>query len=296
LCDRLETPYLELSLKQFWKIAVFCAVAVGLASAQEVAPKTRPLDSVGASPPVKIYAAGSGVTAPEWIPATLSPPSSEPCKSKLKGKVELALIVDADGQPRNVFLLKALGSDLDKLALAITEHDRFKPGTRDGSPVAVGQSAEVDMEACYFNSESDSGEKREMLRLLTVPKRRFSKLADAPEEVVLTAGTGPYHGGSGDSSPIARRDEGITQPRLIHSEEAIYTDEARRAQIQGTCVLSMVVDAQGMPQNIRVTRNLGAGLDQMAIEAVSRYRFLPAMKNGQPIPTKISVEVRFRLR
>jgi TonB family protein len=291
----LEALFLELSMKQFRQIAVFCAVATGFASAQEVALKTRPPYTVGAPPPVKIYAAGSGVTAPEWIPATPSPPSLEPCKSKLRGKVELALIVDADGQPRNVFLLKALGSDLDKLALLTAGHDRFKPGTRDGSPVAVGQSVEVDMEACYFDAESGNGEKRQMLRLLTVPRRRFSKLADAPEEVVLTTGTGSYHGGIGDSSPTERRDEGITQPRLIHSEDATYSVEARRAQIQGTCVLSMVVDAQGMPQHIRVTRNLGAGLDEMAIEAVSRYRFLPAMKNWQPIPTNISVEVRFRL-
>jgi TonB family protein len=38
------------------------------------------------------------------------------------------------------------------------------------------------------------------------------------------------------------------------------------------------------------------GLDQKAIEAVNKYRFRPAMKNGEPVPIRITVEVSFRFR
>jgi outer membrane biosynthesis protein TonB len=36
-------------------------------------------------------------------------------------------------------------------------------------------------------------------------------------------------------------------------------------------------------------------LDEKAIEAVSQYRFKPAMKDGVPVPVKITVEVNFHL-
>jgi protein TonB len=44
-----------------------------------------------------------------------------------------------------------------------------------------------------------------------------------------------------------------------------------------------------------VGQSLGMGLDEKAVEAVSRWRFRPATLNGQPVATKIAVEVDFRL-
>jgi len=55
------------------------------------------------------------------------------------------------------------------------------------------------------------------------------------------------------------------------------------------------VDAHGYPENPRVVRSLGMGLDEKALEAVQRYRFKPAMKDGKPVPVTILVEVNFRL-
>jgi len=55
------------------------------------------------------------------------------------------------------------------------------------------------------------------------------------------------------------------------------------------------VDARGYPRNPRVIRSLGMGLDEKALEAVQRYRFRPAMKDGRPVSAMINVEVNFRL-
>jgi TonB family protein len=60
-------------------------------------------------------------------------------------------------------------------------------------------------------------------------------------------------------------------------------------------MLQLVVDADGLPRDIQVTRSLGMGLDEKAIEAVSKWRFEPARKNGQPVPVLIHVEVDFAL-
>jgi outer membrane biosynthesis protein TonB len=44
-----------------------------------------------------------------------------------------------------------------------------------------------------------------------------------------------------------------------------------------------------------VARSLGMGLDEKAIEAVSLWKFLPAMKDGAPVNVQINVEVNFHL-
>ena len=59
--------------------------------------------------------------------------------------------------------------------------------------------------------------------------------------------------------------------------------------------LQLVVAATGLPQDIRITRSLGMGLDEKAIEAVKRWRFEPAKKDGHPVAVLISVEVDFTL-
>jgi TonB family protein len=99
------------------------------------------------------------------------------------------------------------------------------------------------------------------------------------------AGGGLYHVGGAVSAPVA-----------LNSVEAEFSDEARRAKYQGVCLIQMIVDAQGNPQNPRVVRALGMGLDEKALEAVRKYKFKPAMKDGRtPVPVMITVEVNFRL-
>lgn len=99
------------------------------------------------------------------------------------------------------------------------------------------------------------------------------------------AGGGVYQIGGGVSAPVA-----------IFTPEAEFSDEARRAKYQGVCLISLIVDAQGNPQDPRVIRALGMGLDEKALEAVRKYKFKPAMKDGRtPVPVRITIEVNFRL-
>ena len=87
----------------------------------------------------------------------------------------------------------------------------------------------------------------------------------------------------------------VTQPVLLWKIEPEYTDEARRAKIQGTVVLHIEVDTRGQAQNITVRQSLGLGLDERAIEAVRRWRFRPGYRNGEPWVTAAMVQVNFRL-
>jgi periplasmic protein TonB len=111
-------------------------------------------------------------------------------------------------------------------------------------------------------------------------------------------GTGPGVGegrGGGVGGGVFRVGGGVSAPRAIYAPDPEYSEEARKAKYQGTCVLWLVVGPDGRPRDIRVARSLGLGLDEKAIEAVRNWKFEPAQKDGRPVAVQINVEVDFRL-
>ena len=107
-------------------------------------------------------------------------------------------------------------------------------------------------------------------------------------------GLGPGEGGL-TGGGYAHPGGGISMPKLVYGPEPEFSDEARRQKYQGIVSISLIVDAQGNPQRIRVQRALGMGLDEKAIEAVKQYKFKPAMQGSKPVPVEITVEVNFQL-
>src|SRR5262249_58263812 len=81
--------------------------------------------------------------------------------------------------------------------------------------------------------------------------------------------------GGGFGGGAYRIGGGVSPPTVLSKVEPEYSEEARKAKWQGTVVLQLVVDDKGLPQQMRVTRSLGLGLDQKAIEAVAKWRFKP---------------------
>jgi len=107
-------------------------------------------------------------------------------------------------------------------------------------------------------------------------------------------GVGPGSGG-GIGGGVFRLGMGATQPRVIYGPDPEFSEEARKAKYQGTCVLGLIVDVNGNPTNIRIISSLGMGLDEKAIEKVKTWRFEPAMKDNHPVPYAMSLEVDFHL-
>ena len=106
----------------------------------------------------------------------------------------------------------------------------------------------------------------------------------------IGAGTGGGIGGG-----VYKVGGGISAPTAISAPDPDYTEEARRAKKQGTCVLWLIVDSAGRPRDIRVIRGLGFGLDEKALQAVKQWKFQPALKDGRPVDVQISVQVEFHL-
>ena len=202
----------------------------------------------------------------------------------------LWLLVNAEGSPQNVALLRPFDTDLDKLAVVIAEADRFKPGTHNGRAVPVTLSLDMSLQGCVQKAKSETGDKT-TLRLRSQPVQKLEMIVPPAE------GAGPASSANVRKDPLGlnRDGAGVTAPVPLNAVEAQYTDAARRTKIQGICLVRLIVDAWGMPQNPRVIRSLDPGLEENAVEAVKKYRFKPAMKGNVPVPVMITVEVNFRL-
>jgi TonB family protein len=92
--------------------------------------------------------------------------------------------------------------------------------------------------------------------------------------------------------------KGVTLPKVASEVKPQYTPEAMRAKIEGTVLLNAVVRTDGTPGNIEVTQSLDTeyGLDKQAVAALSQWRFDPGMKDGKPVPVRVTVEMRFTLK
>jgi TonB family protein len=87
----------------------------------------------------------------------------------------------------------------------------------------------------------------------------------------------------------------VTAPKATYSPEPEFSEAARKAGYQGTCVLSLIVGSDGLPRDIRIVRKLGMQLDEKAIQALKEWRFEPAQKSGRPVAVSIEVEFSFHL-
>lgn len=94
---------------------------------------------------------------------------------------------------------------------------------------------------------------------------------------------------------LSRVGHGVKPPRPTYYPDPSFSDLARKAKYQGIVTLGLIVDKDGLPQKIHILNPLGAGLDAKAVEAVSKWKFQPAEKDGQAVAVQIAIEVEFHL-
>ena len=117
---------------------------------------------------------------------------------------------------------------------------------------------------------------------------------------------GGAHGGSlgGITGGVVGGGGGGELPIVGPSYDAAYLNNApprypamaRRLKLQGTATIRVLVDTDGRPQRIRLSRSSGIGvLDEAALEAVQHWTFVPARQGNTPVTAEVDVPLRFRL-
>jgi protein TonB len=108
------------------------------------------------------------------------------------------------------------------------------------------------------------------------------------------SGLGPGSGGNYGGG-VKRIGGGVSAPQVIYQVDPEFSEEARKAKFMGIVTVNLIVDQQGRPQNVRVLRGVGMGLDQKAMDAVRQYKFKPAMEGGKPVAVELNIEVNFQI-
>jgi TonB family protein len=193
-------------------------------------------------------------------------------KAKVQGAVELEVTVEKNGAVDEISILSG-DLTLADAAVDAVRAWTFEPYMQSGKPVQARQKL-----VFRFNLDGKIGELDE----------NFPQPTLASEELIKAEN-------SSSEGPVYRVGQGVTAPRAIQMSEPEYSEAARKVRYQGTCVLSLVVNAEGQPEDIKIERAIGLGLDAKAVDAVKRWRFQPAMKNGVPVAASIRVEVNFHL-
>jgi len=181
------------------------------------------------------------VTDPSIIHKVEPKYSERARKDGIEGAVKLKLIVTPDGRTKNIEMVTSLDPELDINAIAAVADWIFKPGTRNGEPVAVETTVEV-----------------------------------------------PFH-------LMKKTENGVTQPWIVRKVEPKYSKNAEKNKIEGMVKLTFVISADGHATEIKIVESLDPELDANAIAALKQWVFKPSTKNGDPVASIATIELRFHL-
>jgi TonB family protein len=209
-----------------------------------------------------IYHLGPGVDAPYVTSPAMAtvPDGADTSRPRI---VRFTAVIGADGSVSKLDVVNPQGDAFETAATNAVQQSKFAPGAVNGNPVAVA----VCLRVPFIHVQP------------AIPR-----LAPCPQA------------GFGGPGSAFRMPPGVTPPRVISTGVPEYSDQARKKKIQGTVLLSTLVNEEGQPTDIRVENGIGYGLDEKAIQSVSQYRFQPATdRDGKPVAVRIHIEVNFRL-
>ena len=101
--------------------------------------------------------------------------------------------------------------------------------------------------------------------------------------------------GGADAATSTSKSGIVSYPKIINAPDPKYPEDAARAFYQCKPLVALIVDPEGLPRDIHVTRPCDLGIDEAVVAAVSKSTFEPSQKNGEPVAVRIEIETGFRL-
>jgi TonB family protein len=110
-----------------------------------------------------------------------------------------------------------------------------------------------------------------------------------------------------DTTGVYRQGPGVVMPKVRHSVEASFTDQARARSVSGVARVQIIVDVDGHIRSPQIVKSIAdsysdaedrkaaLSLDQSALEVVTHYVFEPGTFNGRTVPVFVTIEISFQL-
>jgi TonB family protein len=114
---------------------------------------------------------------------------------------------------------------------------------------------------------------------------------------VRQGGFGDVDGTAKQEAPKKRAETGPAQipVEILFKPKPDYTDDARKARIEGEVLVRVQFTAAGEVKVLDVVRGLGHGLDETALRAAQQIKFKPAQRDGQPVDSTATVHIVFQM-
>lgn len=95
-------------------------------------------------------------------------------------------------------------------------------------------------------------------------------------------------------APVLRAD-GTEAPVPVRTVAPEYPGALKRSGVSGIVTLNCLIDEKGDVQDVSLEKASDEAFIQPAIEAVKKWKFKPAKKDGVAVAIKVSIPVRFRI-
>ena len=105
----------------------------------------------------------------------------------------------------------------------------------------------------------------------------------------------PAAGMPGAPGPIYIQGD-VQPPRKVHFPQPLYTEEARKARVQGVVILQAIVDEEGNVVDVKVVKGLPEGLEQSAVDTVLGWKYEPATVDGKAVSVYMNLTISFSLQ
>ncbi len=122
---------------------------------------------------------------------------------------------------------------------------------------------------------------------------------DAPPTFVmaLPVGSSPAsQGGGAPSDEVVDERAVSTRAEVASGPLPVYPRAARAAGIETDVPVELVVNAAGEVVDARIVRPVGYGLDEATLDAIRRYRFKPAQREGRAVAVRMLWTMQYRLQ
>lgn len=238
-----------------------------------------------------IYQVGGPVQAPKLLHCTEPAYSEEAQEFHVSGDSILSLVVSAEGKPQDITVVSKLGVGLDENAITAVKGWRFQPALFNGLPVPVRIQLVVPFHWCENDLEC---------KMQLAQRQAMAEAKTAEGEVASDDDSGPrrlvkQENGVYDIKGSIGTIPGLVPPKVIHAKSPKFTKAAKIARLRGECIISGVIDTDGLMKNVRVIKPLGLGLDENAVATAKEMRFKPATLNGKPIPVTLNIAFDFHI-
>lgn len=210
------------------------------------------------------------------------PPNAQ--RKGIEGTVIVDFVVNTDGTTTDIEILRSVGGGCDEEVIRIVKGSpKWTPGMQRGTPVRTRMRLPLRFMLGGTDTSRDSTEVS--LNAVPLPLTDGQDSTKENSEIFFDLVDTP-------PSPVG----GLEAWSRHLSENLTYPTSARMKGIQGTVLVSFIVNTDGSIEEIELVQGIGGGCDEEAIRTIKiSPNWTPGMIKGKAVRTRMKIPIRFKL-